>query len=108
MLGTCGGFSSATRCRPSSREQLTAWLLANKTGAKRLRAGLRANWRVGDKTGAGGNGAANDIAVVWPPGRAPTWPRSISPVRRSDEARNGVIADAGSDRCSEPRLVLIG
>src|SRR5262249_58898712 len=35
----------------SSREQLIAWLVANKTGNKRLRAGAPQGWRVGDKTG---------------------------------------------------------
>src|SRR6187399_2891703 len=51
----------------ASREQLTAWLLANKTGDTRLRAGLAKDWRVGDKTGSGARGTANDIAVIWPP-----------------------------------------
>lgn len=55
----------------TSREQLAAWLIASKTGGKRLRAGFPKDWRVGDKTGTGGHGATNDIAVAWPPGRAP-------------------------------------
>jgi len=46
----------------SSREQLSAWLVANKTGDKRLRAGVPKGWRVGDKTGSGSNNATNDIA----------------------------------------------
>ena len=54
-----------------SREQLTAWLIANKTGDTRLRAGLAKDWRIGDKTGAGARGTNNDVAVVWPPNRAP-------------------------------------
>ena len=40
----------------ASREQLIAWLLGCKTGAKRLRAGFPQDWRVGDKTGNGGTG----------------------------------------------------
>ena len=55
----------------ASREQLTAWLVANKTGDTRLRAGFPKDWRVGDKTGAGDRGTNNDVGVVWPPGRAP-------------------------------------
>ena len=55
----------------SSRRQLEAWLAASRTGAHRLRAGLPAGWRVGDKTGTGGNGSNNDVAIVWPPRRAP-------------------------------------
>jgi beta-lactamase class A len=55
----------------ASRGQLTAWLVANKTGDARLRAGLPKDWRVGDKTGTGERGTSNDIAIVWPEGRAP-------------------------------------
>lgn len=60
-----------TALSAASREQLTAWLIANKTGDTRLRAGLAKDWRVGDKTGAGERGTTNDVAVVWPPNRAP-------------------------------------
>ena len=54
-----------------SRERLIGWLEACKTGADRLRAGLPTAWRLGHKTGTGNNGAANDVAITWPPGRAP-------------------------------------
>jgi beta-lactamase class A len=47
------------------------WLQANMTGAKRIKAGLPSNWRVGDKTGTGENGAASDRAIVRPPEPAP-------------------------------------
>ena len=60
-----------TGLAPASRERLTGWLVANTTGGARIRAGLPAGWRVGDKTGTGENGTNNDVAVVWPPGRAP-------------------------------------
>ncbi|MBB5685193.1 class A beta-lactamase [Sphingobium boeckii] len=56
---------------PASRATLTGWMIANKTGDKRLRAGLPKNWRIGDKTGAGLNGSNNDIAILWPPRRKP-------------------------------------
>jgi beta-lactamase class A len=55
----------------SSRQRLQDWLIANKTGAKRLRSGMPSTWRIGDKTGTGENGATNDIAIVWPLNRAP-------------------------------------
>ncbi len=55
----------------TSRAQLIAWLIANKTGDKRLRAGLPQAWRVGDKTGTGERGTANDVAIAWPAGRPP-------------------------------------
>ena len=41
---------------PRAREQLTEWLVANRTGDARLRAGLPKDWRVGDKTGSGDHG----------------------------------------------------
>lgn len=53
------------------RERLTGWLVGNTTGDRRVRAGLPSGWRVGDKTGTGVHGAANDIAVAWPPEGAP-------------------------------------
>ncbi|MDH0748644.1 class A beta-lactamase [Pseudomonas sp. GD03842] len=55
----------------ASRDQLIAWLVSNTTGDQKLRAGLPAGWRVGDKTGSGSNNASNDIAIVWPPNRPP-------------------------------------
>jgi beta-lactamase class A len=51
--------------------QLGDWLSGNTTGAARIRAGVPAGWRVGDKTGTGDFGTANDVAVLWPPDRAP-------------------------------------
>jgi beta-lactamase class A len=46
-------------------------LVSSETGGKLIRAGLPAGWRAGDKSGTGANGEVNDVAVVWPPGRAP-------------------------------------
>ena len=58
---------------PASRALWVSWLQANTTGDKRLRAGLPSGWRVGDKTGTWNEGwfSTVDIAVAWPPGRAP-------------------------------------
>ena len=53
------------------RKQLQDWLRGNTTGANRIRAGVSADWQVGDKTGTGDYGTANDIAVLWPPARKP-------------------------------------
>lgn len=54
----------------ASRQQLRAWLLANTTGGKRLKAGVPADWLVGDKTGTNATDA-NDIGILIPPQRAP-------------------------------------
>jgi beta-lactamase class A len=58
---------------PASRRQLETWLAGNKTGAEMIRAGVPTAWHVGDKTGRGGNGATNDIAVLRPPNRPPIF-----------------------------------
>ncbi|KYF63386.1 class A beta-lactamase [Sorangium cellulosum] len=57
--------------REASRARLKAWMVRATTGLARLRAGLPRDWVVGDKTGTGENGIANDVAVAWPPSRAP-------------------------------------
>jgi beta-lactamase class A len=54
-----------------SRRQLQTWLINDKVGDKRLRAGLPHSWRIGDKTGSGERGSTNTIAIIWPPDRAP-------------------------------------
>ncbi len=55
---------------PESQAQLREWLFATTTGKRRLKAGLPADWRVGNKTGTGvAEGLANkynDVAVAWP------------------------------------------
>ncbi len=96
MLGTMQKLVAGDVLTAASRERLIAWLIANKTGDRRLRAGMPASWRIGDKTGTGGNGSANDIAVAWPPGRAPVFVTAYyTGSTISDEARSAVIAEAG-------------
>jgi beta-lactamase class A len=58
---------------PAHREKLIGWMIESPTGRERLRAGLPSDWRAGDKTGTwnGEHNAANDVAIAWPPGRAP-------------------------------------
>ncbi|MBM0233625.1 class A beta-lactamase [Micromonospora sp. STR1_7] len=56
---------------PADRDILNGWLRGNTTGGALIRAGVPDGWVVGDKTGAGGYGTRNDIAVIWPPDRAP-------------------------------------
>lgn len=54
-----------------SRDLLASWLVACQTGTSAIRAGIPSAWRAGDKTGSGERGTRNDVAIVWPPGRAP-------------------------------------
>ena len=97
MLGTMQRLLIEDALSASSRDRLIGWLLASKTGGKRLRAGLPADTRVGDKTGSGNNGTANDVAIAFPPGRAPILIGAYytEAAALSDDARNTVIAEAG-------------
>jgi beta-lactamase class A len=71
MLSNLRALIFGNALSASSRDRLTAWLIGNRTGGTRIRAGLPSDWRVGDKTGTGHNGTANDVGVAWPPERAP-------------------------------------
>lgn len=59
----------------ASRATLLEWMVNTQTGARRLRAGLPAGWRAGNKTGTGRDAGitnkCNDVAIVFPPGRSP-------------------------------------
>lgn len=79
-----------------SRDQLIAWLVGCKTGDTKIRAGLPKSWRVGDKTGSGGHGSNNDVAVVWPEGRPAVIVASyLTETSGSDEQRNAAHAAVG-------------
>ena len=55
----------------TSRDRLIGWLEKCETGDNRLRAGVPKDWRAGDKTGTGENGAIGDIGIFSPTKRAP-------------------------------------
>lgn len=80
----------------ASKDRLTKWLLGNRTGDTRLRAGLPAGWRCGDKTGSGERGSTNDIGVVWRPQGAPVLVTIyLTETAATSEARNATLADVG-------------
>lgn len=66
-------------------DQLTKWLLANTTGGNRVRKGLPAAWRWGDKTGSGKYSTTNDVGIALPPGRAPIVIAVLSTKKDSPE-----------------------
>ncbi|MGB6483838.1 MAG: class A beta-lactamase [Candidatus Acidiferrales bacterium] len=79
-----------------SRHQLEAWLVANTTGAARLRAGVPSSWRIGDRTGSGDNGSTNDIAICWPPSRSPILVTAyFTGSNASDADRSAALAQVG-------------
>jgi beta-lactamase class A len=82
---------------PADRAVFTEWLVGNKTGDERIRAGLPAGWRVGDKTGTGSYGTANDVAVVWPPDAAPIAIAVLTSRAAEDATRdNALLAEAAA------------
>lgn len=81
----------------SSREELTGWLTGNEVGGPLLRAGIPDDWRIGDRTGAGGYGSRSVVAVMWPPQRAPIVAAIyITRTGATMEQRNEAIAAIGS------------
>lgn len=84
------------------RSLLQNWLQNNTTGANLIRAGVPADWQVGDKTGAGGYGTRNDIAVLWPPDQAPIVIAIMSTHHAQDAQPNdAVVAEATRLVCAE-------
>ncbi|WP_422740736.1 class A beta-lactamase [Micromonospora sp. WMMD729] len=80
---------------PADRDVLNGWLKGNTTGGALIRAGVPEGWVVGDKTGAGGYGTRNDIAVIWPPNRAPIVLAVLSSRDRKDaDYDDALIAQA--------------
>lgn len=71
MLKTMQAILTGGTPGPIGRARLIGWMVASGTGLKRLRGGVPSDWRVGDKTGTGGNGSTNDLAILWPPRRRP-------------------------------------
>ncbi|MEW2500736.1 MULTISPECIES: class A beta-lactamase [unclassified Amycolatopsis] len=53
------------------RTVLTNTMRASTTGTNLVRAGVPSGWQVADKSGTADRGTRNDIAIAWPPGRAP-------------------------------------
>ncbi|GAA2677624.1 beta-lactamase class A [Actinosynnema pretiosum] len=77
------------------RELLVSTMRANTTGDEVIRAGVPQGWVVADKTGSAGYGGRNDIAVVWPPDRAPIVLAVLSGRATVDaEHDNALLAEA--------------
>jgi beta-lactamase class A len=103
MARTAARLFSSDLLSAGAQARLRGWMIATRTGLRRLRAGLPADWIVGDKTGTGSNPATgnqhNDVAVVWREGRAPVAIAAYYAVgayhaemRAQDDA---VLAEAG-------------
>jgi beta-lactamase class A len=95
--GTYARLALGKALEPADRKRLKGWLLANTTGGKRLRAGLPADWTVGDKTGTGSYGTTNDVGIAWRPGQGPIVIAALATRHQEDaEAVDPLIADAAT------------
>jgi beta-lactamase class A len=80
----------------TSRDQLERWLAGNRVGGPLLRASLPGDWRIADRTGAGGHGSRSIIAVIRPPHRAPLVVAIyVTGTEASLDQRNQAIAEIG-------------
>jgi beta-lactamase class A len=75
MAHLVGRITTGDLLQSGSRERLLQWMQNTDTGPNRLRAGLPAEWRSGNKTGTGRTegttNKCNDVAITFPPGRPP-------------------------------------
>jgi beta-lactamase class A len=74
MIGNLKALVLGNVLSDPSKSLVEKWLVGNRTGDKRLRAGLPTDWRCGDKTGSGERGTTNEAA---------------------GEQRNNIMADVG-------------
>nr|AMP55782.1 CARB-PSE [uncultured bacterium] len=82
---------------PAAQATLTQWLEGNEVGGPLLRAGIPDDWRIGDRTGAGGHGSRSVVAILWPPGQAPLIAAIyLTQSDASMEQRNAAIAAIGT------------
>ena len=85
------------------REILLGWMAAVTSGARRIRAGLPADWWAGDKTGTGLPDTLPayhvDLTIVRPTDRAPLiitgFTRSRAPLTAIDPASEAALAEVG-------------
>jgi beta-lactamase class A len=97
IAGSLRALVLADNLDAADRTQFTEWLVGNTTGDERIRAGLPAGWKVGDKTGTGSYGAANDVAVAWPPGAAPIALAVLTSRAAENATRdNALLAEAAA------------
>jgi len=90
-------FALGDALTSEKRELLVDWMSGNATGDTLIRAGVPADWTVADKSGSGGYGVRNNIAVVWPPGREPIVLAVLTTRDSPDATRDdAVVARAAS------------
>lgn len=94
MLATLERLMLGEALSPAGRARLVGWMAANRTGDKRLRAGLPLGSWAAEKTGSGERGSTNDIGAFRLAGRGIVLITVyLSNTTLPAERRNLVIAD---------------
>ncbi len=97
------GITTGDILQPRTQKSLLQWMQNTNTGPNRLRAGLPATWRTGNKTGTGRvegtTNKCNDIAITFPPGRSPiviaAYFDSGEYTRQTEPRHEAVLAEVG-------------
>lgn len=96
MARSIGDLLLGDALAPDARSQLRGWMEANAVADGLLRAGVPKDWRVADRTGAGGHGTRGIVAVMWPPGRKPVVAAIyLTETEANLATRDAAIADLG-------------
>ncbi|MDX6261115.1 MAG: beta-lactamase class [Kribbellaceae bacterium] len=96
LATTLQKFTLGHALPPAKRSTLTTWLLTNTTGGTTIRGGIPKDWKVGDKTGTGGYGTRNDVAILFPPNSAPIMLAVMSTKGVKDAAPNDALIAAAA------------
>ncbi|MEE3922258.1 class A beta-lactamase [Micromonospora sp. BRA006-A] len=89
LAGSLRAYTLGRPCRPRTAACCSAGC-GPAPPAAGWSGGVPAGWQVADKSGTGGYGTRNDIAVVWPPDRAPI----VLAVMSSRDSRDAKPDDA--------------
>ncbi len=103
MAQLVGRITTGDILQRGSRARLLQWMENTNTGPGRLRAGLPAAWRTGNKTGTGRaqgtTNKCNDVAVTFPPGAGPiiisAYFDSGEYTERTEARHEAVLAEVG-------------
>lgn len=95
LAGSLRAYTTGDLLAPEQRTLLNEMMGANTLTTDLIPAGVPADWRVGDKSGAADHGTRNDIAVIYPPNRAPIMLSVLSDRAAVDaEYDDALIAEA--------------
>lgn len=94
---------------PKSRTKLLEWLINNTTGAEKFKKVLPPGWMIGDKTGAGGHGSNNEVAMLWPYRRFPKQPMFVAAfITGGDAPDDALMRNPIHQRIGELIMELVG